>query len=69
MQASYTKVQGDYELDLYNWSADASLQLTPRSSGGLKIDQIDYREASNPDDYSAWSVLFYVTTKLSGSDW
>lgn len=69
LQASYTKVQGDYELDLYNWSADASLQLTPRSSGGLKIDQIDYREASNPDDYSAWSVLFYVTTKLSGSDW
>lgn len=67
--ASYTTVQGDFELDLYNWSADASLQLTDRARAGVRIEQVDYHEASNPDDYSAWSAFVYISTKLSGKGW
>jgi len=67
LQASYTTVQGDFELDLYNWSADLALKLNEQASAGLKIEQVDYHEAANPDDYGAWSAFVYVSTRLSGS--
>ena len=60
---SYTTVHGDFELDMYHWSIDLSRPLA-RGDVGIRLEQVDYHESGNPDDYDAWMTYLYLSTRL-----
>ena len=59
---SYTTVHGDFELDMYQWSVDLWVDI-PIGRTGVRVEQVDYNEAGNPDDYDAWMTFLYFTTQ------
>ena len=64
-QGNYTNVQGDFEFDFFQWDLDLSTQVD-YGRFGVRVQQVDYHEAGNPDDYGAWMTFVYFTAILSG---
>jgi hypothetical protein len=65
--AAYTTVHGDFELDMYHWGVDLAWLIESRSRFGIRVEQMDYHEAGNPDDYDAWMTYIYMSVDLKGT--
>lgn len=64
-QGTYTTVSGDFEVDMLRVAVDASLQLNRAGRIGLRVEQVDYDEHRNPDDYDAWIFFVYFSAELN----
>jgi hypothetical protein len=63
---AYTTVHGDFELDMYHWGIDLAWLIEQRGSVGIRVEQMDYHEAGNPDDYDAWMTYIYMSAQIRG---
>ena len=67
MFAAYTTVHGDFELDMHHWGVDIAWLIERRGRFGIRVEQMDYHEAGNPDDYDAWMTYIYMSADLKGT--
>jgi hypothetical protein len=64
--ASYTTVNGSYDVDLLDWRVDLSLQATERGFVGVEVRQVDYEEGGGIDNYDAVMTFIYWRQELGG---
>ena len=64
--ASYTTVNGSYDVDLLDWRVDLSLQVTEQGFVGVEVRQVDYEEGAGIDNYDAVMTFIYWRQKLGG---
>ncbi len=64
--ASYTTVNGSYDVDLLDWRVDLSLQVTEQGFVGVEVRQVDYEEGTGIDNYDAVMTFIYWRQQLGG---
>jgi hypothetical protein len=65
MHGSYTTVHGDFELDMLHWFVDFA-RVLDQGRIGIRVEQMDYHEAGNPDDYDSLITYVYFSAAIKG---
>lgn len=64
--ASFTDVNGSFDVDILDWRVDLRVRVTDRGSVGIEVRQVDYQEAGGSDNYDAVMTFVYWRQELGG---
>ncbi|MHC4852745.1 MAG: TonB-dependent receptor [Planctomycetota bacterium] len=64
--ASYTTVDGDFDVDMLDWRVDLSVRVLRRGYLGVEVRQVDYEESGGTDNYGAFMTFVYWRQELGG---
>lgn len=64
--ASFTDVNGSFDVDILDWRVDLRVRVTDRGSVGVEVRQVDYEETGGSDNYDAVMTFIYWRQELGG---
>jgi len=64
--ASYTDVNGSFDVDILDWRVDLRVRVTDQGSVGVEVRQVDYEETGGADNYDAVMTFVYWRQELGG---
>jgi hypothetical protein len=64
--ASFTDVNGSFDVDVLDWRVDLRVRVTDRGSVGVEVRQVDYEETGGADNYDAVMAFVYWRQELGG---
>jgi len=64
--ASFTDVNGSFEVDMVDWRVDLRVRVTSQGSAGIEVRQVDYEESGGGDNYDAVMAFVYWRQELGG---
>ena len=64
--ASYTDVNGSFDVDILDWRVDLRVRVTDRGSVGVEVRQVDYEESGGIDNSDAVMTFIYWRQELGG---
>ena len=64
----YTETDGSFEVRLFDWRGDVSVEVFPGGEAGVQFRHVDYDEAGSLDDYDAVITMVYWRQRIGGGD-